>query len=99
MRMRKAALARYSMLPYWYTVFYKAFLTGMPVMRPLWIQYPKIGVLFSIDSQYPIGSDLLIKPVTTSGVSESEVIFPLKDFWYDIDTMIRTPTRKISGEN
>lgn len=99
MRMRKAVLARYSILPYWYTVFYKAFLTGMPVMRLLWMQYPKIEVLFSIDDQYLIGSDLLIKPVTTSGISESEVIFPLKDFWYDTDTMIRAPTRNSAGEN
>lgn len=98
MRMRKAALVRYSLLPYWYTVFYKAGLTGMPVMRSLWMQYPKIEYLFSIDNQYLIGSDMLIKPVTASGVTETEVVFPLKDFWYDIDTMIRTPTEKNGSE-
>ena len=32
-RMRKAAMARYSLLPYWYTVFREASITGMPVMR------------------------------------------------------------------
>jgi hypothetical protein len=32
-RLRKAALARYALLPYWYTLFREAGLTGMPVMR------------------------------------------------------------------
>ena len=33
MRLRKAAMARYALLPYWYTVFWNAGVTGMPVMR------------------------------------------------------------------
>lgn len=32
-RLRKAAMARYALLPYWYTVFREAALTGFPVMR------------------------------------------------------------------
>ena len=32
-RLRKAAMARYALLPYWYTVFWNAGVTGMPVMR------------------------------------------------------------------
>lgn len=32
-RLRKVALARYALLPYWYTVFREAALMGMPVMR------------------------------------------------------------------
>jgi alpha 1,3-glucosidase len=32
-RMRRAAMARYALLPYWYTVFREASVTGMPVMR------------------------------------------------------------------
>jgi alpha 1,3-glucosidase len=33
MRLRRAAMARYALLPYWYTVFWNAGVTGMPVMR------------------------------------------------------------------
>ena len=33
MRLRKAAMARYALLPFWYTVFREAGETGMPVMR------------------------------------------------------------------
>lgn len=32
-RLRRAAVARYALLPYWYTVFWQAGVTGMPVMR------------------------------------------------------------------
>jgi alpha 1,3-glucosidase len=32
-RLRRAAMARYALLPYWYTVFWNAGVTGMPVMR------------------------------------------------------------------
>jgi mannosyl-oligosaccharide alpha-1,3-glucosidase len=32
-RLRKAAMERYALLPYWYTVFHEAGTTGMPVMR------------------------------------------------------------------
>lgn len=33
MRLRRAAMARYALLPFWYTVFWNAGVTGMPVMR------------------------------------------------------------------
>jgi len=32
-RLRKAAMARYALLPYWYTIFAEAARTGMPIMR------------------------------------------------------------------
>jgi alpha 1,3-glucosidase len=32
-RLRKAAMARYALLPFWYTVFAEAASTGMPIMR------------------------------------------------------------------
>lgn len=32
-RLRKAAMARYALLPHWYTLFYEAASSGMPVMR------------------------------------------------------------------
>jgi len=32
-RLRKAAMERYALLPFWYTVFREAGITGMPVMR------------------------------------------------------------------
>ena len=57
--------------------------------RTMWMQYPKIPGLYSVDDQYLIGSDLLVKPVTSAGATSSEIQFPLSDCWYDVDTMQR----------
>jgi len=86
-RLRKAAMARYALLPHWYTVFHEASVTGMPVMRTMWMEYPQTAQLFSTDDQYMIGSDLLVKPVTGPGVTETTVAFPTKDTWYDVETL------------
>jgi alpha 1,3-glucosidase len=53
----------------------------------MWMQYPKVPELYSVDDQYLIGSDLLVKPVTSAGATTSQVLFPLADCWYDVDTM------------
>jgi alpha 1,3-glucosidase len=55
------------------------------------MEYPNIPELYSIDNQYLIGSDLLVRPVTSAGTTSSEIKFPLSDCWYDVDTMLRIP--------
>lgn len=86
-RLRRAAMARYALLPFWYTVFREAEATGMPVMRTMWMQYPRVESLFATEDQYMIGSCLLVKPVTAPNVVQSTVQFPIVDTWYDVDTM------------
>ena len=88
-RLRKAAMARYALLPFWYTIFREASVSGMPVMRTMWMEYPRTEALFATDDQYLVGSDLLVKPVTGAGVTQSTVLFPTADAWYDVDTMER----------
>ncbi|KAG9073924.1 hypothetical protein FRC06_011070, partial [Ceratobasidium sp. 370] len=74
---------RYSMLPVWYTAFRETSVTGMPVLRPHYVMFPKDKQGFAIDDQYFIGnSGLLIKPVTDPDV---EKIDPYYDYVsYDI---------------
>lgn len=55
--------------------------------RTMWMQYPQTEELFAIDTQYLIGSDLLVKPITSPGVTETEVLFPGNDIWYDAETL------------
>jgi len=84
-RIRAAVMARYTLLPFWYTTFYVAFAEGLPVMRPLWMEYPTETITFDMDDQWLIGSDLLVKPVTSAGATSVSVYFP-KGVWYDIET-------------
>jgi mannosyl-oligosaccharide alpha-1,3-glucosidase len=55
----------------------------------MWMQYPQTEALFSLDDQYLIGADLMVKPVTRPDVVESIVIFPTDDCWYDAESLIR----------
>jgi len=86
-RLRHSAMARYALLPFWYNAFREAGISGMPVMRTMWMQYPSTETLFATDDQYMIASSLLVKPVTGAGVMETTVAFPTDDIWYDVDTM------------
>jgi len=87
-RLRKASMARYALLPFWYTVFYEASVTGMPVMRTMWMNYPRTESLYPVDDQFFIGSDLLVKPVIAPRVTESVIKFPGEDIWYDAERLV-----------
>mmetsp|Transcript_5141 Transcript_5141/g.7580 ORF Transcript_5141/g.7580 Transcript_5141/m.7580 type:complete len:268 (-) Transcript_5141:532-1335(-) len=90
-RMRRAAMARYALLPYLYTVFHEANTSGMPVMRSMWMEYPSEKMLLDVDDQWLLGKDLLIKPVTAPGETSVDVLLPQTDIWYDVDTMKPMP--------
>ncbi|XP_058161281.1 neutral alpha-glucosidase AB isoform X2 [Dasypus novemcinctus] len=79
-----ALVQRYSLLPFWYTLFYQAHREGIPVMRPLWVQYPQDVTTFSIDDQFLLGDALLVHPVTDSGAHGVQVYLPGQgEVWYD----------------
>lgn len=87
---RDAIRARYSLLPFWYTMFYEHELNGLPVMRPMLANYPTDVNGFQLDSQYMLSDVLLIAPVMEAGATSVNVHFPSKssgvsDVWYDID--------------
>jgi alpha 1,3-glucosidase len=48
-------MQRYSLLPYWYSVFYEAYATGMPVMRPMFFEFPVDAATLKMDNQWMIG--------------------------------------------
>lgn len=82
---RSAIHTRYTFLPYWYTLFYHSERTGMPVMMPLWVEYPEDTATYKMDDEYLLGSALLVKPVVDPGISTMDIYFPGKgEIWYDI---------------
>ncbi|KAG1665345.1 Neutral alpha-glucosidase AB [Nymphon striatum] len=85
-QIRETIRIRYSFLPYWYTLFYEQELNGVPVMRPLWMEFPSDKNTFAIQGQYLIGEGLLVHPVVESAVSSVGVYFPENSIWYDIVT-------------
>nr|XP_057933507.1 neutral alpha-glucosidase C [Doryrhamphus excisus] len=80
---------RYRLLPYWYTLFYRAHTDGIPVLRPLWMEFPKERSTFRLDHQYMLGDALMACPVTESGVQEILVLFPGEEqVWYDVKSAL-----------
>jgi alpha 1,3-glucosidase len=59
----------------------------MPVMRPLFAEYPNDRRVFAMDDQWLVGRDILVKPVTDAGKLEVDVFFPGSHGWYDFRTM------------
>jgi mannosyl-oligosaccharide alpha-1,3-glucosidase len=83
---RKAIQMRYRLLPYWYTLFWRAYTDGEPIIRPLFFEYPRDRRLFAMDDQYLLGKDLLVKPILSKAQTRTQVLLPGVEFWYDFET-------------
>ncbi|XP_030647967.1 neutral alpha-glucosidase AB isoform X2 [Chanos chanos] len=84
---REAVQQRYTLLPYWYLLFYKAHRTGIPVMRPLWVEFPEDVDTFAIQDEFLLGRDLLVHPVAEEGAKGVTAYLPGKgEVWYDAHT-------------
>ncbi len=82
---RDALLVRYTILPYYYTLFHKAHTRGSTVVRPLHHEFPTDSTTYSIDKQFLVGPAFLVTPV----LEESKVTvigyFPAEN-WYEYHT-------------
>ncbi|KAJ2696152.1 glucosidase II [Coemansia sp. IMI 209128] len=82
---RSAIRERYRLLPYWYTLFREASLTGMPLVRPVWMEFPQETSMFSEDSSFMVGSAIMVIPATDADTSMPiDVRLPTQENWYDI---------------
>lgn len=75
---------RYRLLPFLYNEFYNSTQTGLPVMRPLVLEYPADPNTFNLSDQFLLGTDLLICPVYQPGATKRMVYLPAGewvDFW------------------
>jgi alpha-glucosidase len=69
---RTALRRRYRLLPYYYTLFHVASVTGLPVVRPVFFADPADASLRSEDRAFLIGADVLAVP----NVSENPASAP-----------------------
>ncbi|KAM4742529.1 sucrase-isomaltase, intestinal [Anableps anableps] len=84
---------RYTLLPYLYTLFYKAHTTGETVVRPLVHEFYSDSATWDVDRQFLWGKHLLITPVLDPGVDRINAYIP-DAVWYDYETMERVGDRK-----
>jgi alpha-D-xyloside xylohydrolase len=57
--------------------------TGLPPMRPLFLDFPADPACWDIQDQFLFGSDILVAPVVTEGAREREVYLPAGADWRD----------------
>lgn len=74
---------RYSLLPYFYTLFDESHKQGTGVWRPLVFEYPQHVADFSDnDRQFLVGTDILVSPVLLENSVTVDAQFP-PGLWYD----------------
>jgi alpha-D-xyloside xylohydrolase len=60
--------------------------TGVPPMRPLFVDFPSDPVCFDIDDEYLFGSDILVAPILDADINERAVYLPNESVWRDVWT-------------
>ncbi|XP_015492493.1 sucrase-isomaltase, intestinal [Parus major] len=88
---------RYTLLPYLYTLLYKAHTQGHTVVRPLLHEFYSDETTWDIDRQFLWGPGLMISPVLEPGAESTRVFFPEGE-WYEYDTGEPVVLRKVWHE-
>jgi alpha-glucosidase len=76
---------RYKLLPYLYSGIEEATRTGIPLMRPLFLEYPEQTQFYGDNRDFLLGKDFFVAPVVTEMVDTENVQLPPGD-WYDFWT-------------
>ncbi len=79
---RKYLKLRYRLLPYLYTSLEEAHRTGMPIIRPLLLNYQSDANTLDLDDEFMVGGDLLVAPILKPGMTSRLVYLP-QGMWYD----------------
>ena len=67
---------RYQLLPFLYTLFYKAHIYGDTVFRPLFFEFPQDVMARSIDTQFMWGESLLVIPTLEENATSVNAYIP-----------------------
>ena len=73
---------RYEWLPHLYTLCFEAYQTGVPMMRPLMLEYPDDAETWNISDQFMVGNEVMIAPIMRPHTFHRLVYFP-KGRWID----------------
>ncbi len=87
---RKYIELRYQLIPYLYTLAWETSLTGLPLMRSLFMEFPSDSETYKEkwhNSEFLVGDKLLVAPILTKAAkgksSVSRDIYLPKGKWYD----------------
>ncbi len=81
---RRAIELRYQLLPMLYSEMEASSRSGLPVLRPLFLEFPHDAQTWQRNDQFMVGSDLLVAPVVYENAQQRDVYLPAGkwiDFW------------------
>ncbi len=93
---RRYIETRYRLLPYFYSLADEASRTGLPLMRPVFLEFPEIYApnspgFDSVDTEFMLGPSLLIAPPPYGEMANDYVISYPEGSWYDFWTGEKMP--------
>jgi len=77
---------RYELMPYIYSLGYKTWTAGAPIMRALPLDFPADSKVADIRDEYMLGPAFLVAPVTEQGATSRQVYLPDGTDWYNFWT-------------
>jgi alpha-glucosidase (family GH31 glycosyl hydrolase) len=89
--MRGAFHLRAEILPYVYSSAWQTHQTGIPLNRPLYLDFPRLEEAYHQGQEFMFGDHLLVAPITMPGVGPARVgwqtvWFPTGSTWYNYFT-------------
>ena len=84
---RRYIETRYRLLPYIYTLAEESSRTGLPMMRPVFLEFPEtISGFGSLDSEFLLGPSLLVAPQPLAETMDDYTVSLPKGQWFDFWT-------------
>ncbi len=81
---RNAIELRYQLMPYLYTEYEHATHTGLPVLRPLLLDFPDHPKVHRCEYEFLFGRQLYVAPVVLEGAKKRKVTLPAGT-WYSFE--------------
>lgn len=83
-RCKEAIERRYRLMPYLYALLHESHQTGLPMIRPLWMEFFEDSESFNsrYQHQFMVGPSLLVAPVIEKGQRFQKVYLP-KGRWFE----------------
>ena len=90
---RRYIETRYRLLPYIYTLADESSRTGLPLVRPVFLEFPEnIAGFGALDSEFFLGPSLLVAPQPFGETLDDYTASFPKGSWYDFWTGLKTAT-------
>ncbi len=77
---------RQALVPYTYTLAEEAHADAVPMVQPLYLDYPEQAAAYAHPEEYLYGSDMVVAPVTSPGVDPATAVWLPPGRWTDFFT-------------